>query len=113
LYVIDDEDAVWAISRRNGATLWKQEGLLHRSLTTPLLLADGTLLVGDGEGYLHWLDVRDGSFVGRTRLGDDPIRLLQQDDQGALYIVSSNATSREGRLTRLLAHLPGSGEMRR
>jgi outer membrane protein assembly factor BamB len=102
LYLVDDEDAVWAISRRNGATLWKQEGLLHRSLTAPVLI-DGRLVVGDVQGYLHWLDVRDGSFAGRTRLGDNPISQLQQDDQGALYVVSS-----DGRLTRLLAHLPDS-----
>jgi len=102
LYVVDDEDAVWAVSRRNGATLWKQEGLLHRSLTAPLLI-NGRLLVGDVEGYLHWLDVKDGSFAGRTRLGDNPISQLQQDDQGALYAVSN-----DGRLTRLLAHLPDS-----
>lgn len=104
LYVVDDEDAVWAISRRNGATLWKQEALLHRSLTTPLLV-DGRLLVGDVQGYLHWLDVRDGSFVTRSRLGDKPIRQLQRDDPGALYALSS-----DGRLTRLLAHLPQSAE---
>ena len=67
------------------------------------MLVDGRLLVGDVEGYLHWLDTKDGSFVGRTRLGDNPISQVQRDEQGAFYVVSS-----DGRLTRLLAHLPDS-----
>jgi outer membrane protein assembly factor BamB len=97
VYLVDEEDGVWAVSRRNGATLWKQEGLLHRSLTAPILL-DGQLVVGDIEGYLHWLGVKDGSFAGRTRLGNKRITLLQQDAEAALYAVVT-----DGRLTRFLA----------
>jgi outer membrane protein assembly factor BamB len=104
VYLVDDEDAVWAVSRRNGATLWKQEALLQRSLTAPLL-ANGRLVVGDIEGYLHWLDVRDGSFVARTRLGDGSISQLQKDADDALYVVSS-----DGRLTRLLTRPLGPGK---
>jgi outer membrane protein assembly factor BamB len=104
VYLVDDEDAVWAVSRHNGATLWKQDALLQRSLTAPLL-DNNRLVVGDVEGYLHWLDVRDGSFVARARLGDDRISLLQQDDHGAIYVVST-----DGRLTRLLTHPLGNGK---
>ena len=31
------------------------------------------VLVGDFEGYLHWLSQEDGRMVARTRVGSDPI----------------------------------------
>jgi len=103
LYLVDDEDGVWAVSRRNGATLWKQEGLIRRSLTAPMLV-DGQLVVGDMDGYLHWLNTGDGSFSARTRLGDNAISLLEMDDQGAMYVVSAT-----GHLTRLRIQLSKAG----
>jgi outer membrane protein assembly factor BamB len=44
------------------------------------------VVVGDFEGYLHWLDAEDGSLVARTRVGSAPITggLLVAD--GVLYV---------------------------
>jgi len=97
VYLIDDDDGVWAISRRNGATLWKQEALLQRTLTTPLLI-DGHIIVGDVEGYVHWLNVSDGSFAGRVRVGKKAVTVLKQDANKAVYALSAN-----GYLTKLIA----------
>jgi outer membrane protein assembly factor BamB len=87
LYVVDDQDGVWALSRRNGATLWKQEGLLARSLTAPILKGD-YVIVADLEGNVHWLRRQDGGFVARADIGEMPITVLKQDDSGALYSVA-------------------------
>jgi outer membrane protein assembly factor BamB len=43
------------------------------------------VVVGDFEGYLHWLDRYDGSLVARTRLGSDPITNGLQVVDGILY----------------------------
>ncbi len=67
LFVSDQEGAVWAFDRQDGSALWKQDGLLNRAPSPPL--ADGRyVVVGDGEGYLHWLAVEDGRFAGRMQL---------------------------------------------
>lgn len=67
LYVADQEGALWAFDRNDGSALWKQEKLKNRALTTPL--SDGPhLVVGDGEGYLHWIATEDGRFVGRIQV---------------------------------------------
>lgn len=72
LYVSDDEDSVWAIDPRNGSSLWKQDKLHGRRLSAPVALGD-YILVGDFEGYLHWISPEDGEMVARTRVGGDPI----------------------------------------
>ena len=89
VYVVDDADGVWCLSRRNGATLWKQDGLLARAVTAPLLLGD-SLVVGDVEGYIHWLKRDDGGFVARTRVAEEAVVGVQKDSDDALYVVTKN-----------------------
>ncbi|HRD66055.1 MAG TPA: outer membrane protein assembly factor BamB [Candidatus Competibacter sp.] len=66
VYVSDDADAVLALDRRDGGTLWKQAELSGRRLTAPVA-TDDYVVVGDFEGYLHWLNKSDGRIVGRIR----------------------------------------------
>jgi len=64
VYVVDDKGAVHALDKVTGASVWKQDKLLYRKVTAPMLVA-GLLVVGDGFGYLHVLSTDDGSIVGR------------------------------------------------
>ena len=72
VYVSDDTDAVVALERRSGGTLWKQPELTGRRLTAPAA-TDDYVVVGDFEGYLHWLNKDSGRIVGRIRAGSAPI----------------------------------------
>ena len=69
LYLSDEASDVWAIDRRTGSAFWKQDVLHARKLTAPLLIED-KIVVGDYDGYLHWLDKSDGSLLGRIRTTD-------------------------------------------
>ena len=66
VYVSEESDAVLALDRRNGGTLWKQADMTGRRLSAPAASGD-YVVVGDFEGYLHWLRKDDGSIVGRIR----------------------------------------------
>lgn len=67
IYLSDSEGQVMALNRRSGATLWRQDKLLRRSLTRPQL--DGPyVIVADYDGYLHWLSRENGKIEGRKRL---------------------------------------------
>ncbi|MFO1350225.1 MAG: outer membrane protein assembly factor BamB [Gammaproteobacteria bacterium] len=66
VYVSDDKDTVWALDRRNGGALWQQSELSGRRLSAPVVI-DDYVVVGDFEGYLHWLEKDSGKIVGRTR----------------------------------------------
>ncbi len=56
IYLVDQNDRVMALTIDGGVTLWTQSDLLHRLLTSPVLY-NGNLVVGDSEGYLHWIDI--------------------------------------------------------
>lgn len=73
LYLTDAAGSVWALDARSGTSLWQQEALAHRWLSTPAF-ADGYVVVGDFEGYVHVLKAEDGSLAARTRVGKEPIR---------------------------------------
>jgi len=67
LYVSDVNGDVWALSRRGGGTMWKQAALHQRALTAPAQQGN-YIIVGDYEGYLHWLNKEDGHLAGRARI---------------------------------------------
>src|SRR5688572_11245143 len=68
LYVTTSDSTVIALRRRDGTPVWSQDALLRRSLTAPILSSD-TLVVGDFEGYLHWLDAATGQMLARGKTG--------------------------------------------
>lgn len=72
VYVTDTDDSIWALDRVSGATLWRQDKLLYRSLTAPESMGD-YIVVGDFKGYLHWLSKEDGKLVGRHKVAGDAI----------------------------------------
>lgn len=55
------------MDRRNGLELWSNSELVNRTLTSPEVYKD-YLVVGDFEGYLHFIDRSTGSIVGRIQV---------------------------------------------
>jgi len=64
LYVTDDRDAVLALDKASGASIWRQDKLAGRTVSAPLALGS-YVVVGDLEGYVHLLSREDGSFAAR------------------------------------------------
>lgn len=89
LFVTDDTGQVWALDRRTGATFWKQDQLRYRNVTRPAVVGD-YVVVGDFEGYLHWLSQEDGRLLARTRTDDSGITapLLAVSDE--LLVLANN-----------------------
>ncbi|WP_298768686.1 outer membrane protein assembly factor BamB [uncultured Shewanella sp.] len=67
LFVVDDHSRVYAVNRRNGLELWSNTALSNRDLTSPVVF-NGYLVVGDFEGYLHFLDISTGDIIGRIQV---------------------------------------------
>ncbi len=86
LYVSDAEDKVWAIDPKNSSSLWKQSKLHGRRLSAPAVLGN-YVVVGDFEGYLHWMSPEDGHMVARTRVGDQPITTPPVIDGKVAYVL--------------------------
>ncbi len=66
LYVTDDKGHVWALDRGSSASVWKQSKLARRGVTAPVSIGE-YVVVGDLEGYVHWLRQEDGQFVARVQ----------------------------------------------
>ncbi len=69
IYVTDSQSHVQALDRRDGGVLWKQDKLHDRAVTAPAVYGN-YVVVGDFEGYLHWLNRSDGAFAARVRVDD-------------------------------------------
>ena len=91
VYVTDDSDTLRALDGRTGHILWQQAGLTGRRLSTPVV-SEGYLIVGDFEGYLHWLDPDTGRIVGRVRVDSAGIRVAPLTLGGIVYVLSEGGT---------------------
>ncbi len=92
VYTARDDGEVIALARSNGSEIWRNDDLLRREPTVPVPFHT-TVVVGDLEGYLHFLSSIDGDAVARLRFGRraisaDPLvianRLYVQSDDGSL-----------------------------
>lgn len=72
VYASDLNGAVWALDKNNGSPVWTQPVLHARWLTVPVPF-DDSVVVGDVQGYIHFISKKDGSLMARERLGGDPI----------------------------------------
>lgn len=69
VYITDDKGQVFSLDRRDGRALWKQDKLRARAVTAPAIYKD-YVVVGDFQGYLHWMARDDGGFVARVRVDE-------------------------------------------
>lgn len=88
IYAVDAEGHIWAFSRSSGEKIWEQEGLNNRSLSTPAIYKD-YLVVGDFEGYIHLIALKDGKIYGRIRADRSEIIVPPIAWQNGLYIETS------------------------
>ncbi len=70
--VVDQNDAIWAIDRRTGASYWKQDMLRARRLGAPIIVGD-YVLVADLEGYVHAFNIKDGHLSDRKQIDESGI----------------------------------------
>lgn len=88
LAVSDAQGHVWSLDPDTGSAKWRQQALQNRRLSAPVIIGD-YVVVGDYQGYLHWLSTVDGAIVARTRAGSDPIVAAPVVIDGVLYVLSS------------------------
>jgi outer membrane protein assembly factor BamB len=72
LYLTNSDSVVMAMRRNDGSVLWEQDAMKRRGLTAPALDGDA-LVVGDFEGYVHWLDKATGEIVARQKTDGERI----------------------------------------
>lgn len=64
LYLTDIKGHVYAVDRLNGLEKWSQLALTNRGVTGPAVVGN-YIVVGDFEGYVHWIEQNSGDIVAR------------------------------------------------
>ena len=91
LYVVDDIDTVIAADQQSGDSVWRQEGLQRRKLSSPAVVGNH-VLVADDEGYLHVLAQSDGRFVGRRRIDRQGVRSPMVVADQVIYVLGNSGS---------------------
>jgi outer membrane protein assembly factor BamB len=91
LYLGDIHSEVWQLDQRNGASLWKQKDLHNRQLS-PVSVYGNFLVVGDFEGYVHWLSITDGRLLGRIKICKAAIESKPIIVNDVVYVYAKDGT---------------------
>jgi outer membrane protein assembly factor BamB len=83
--VADPAGVVWALDKNGGSAMWQQAGLVRRTLSGAAVQGDFAV-VGDYDGYLHWLRLDNGDFGARVRVGRDAVRAAPVVVDGVLVV---------------------------
>ena len=65
VFGVDEKGAVLAFAREGGASVWKNDKLGFRRVSTPVSYGRA-IAVGDYQGYIHFLSREDGAFLARA-----------------------------------------------
>ncbi len=87
LFLVTDKDHLVAVDSRSGTELWTNKQLEHRLLTAPKII-EGYVVVGDTEGYLHWIDRSTGDFVAQQLIDDSGFAVGPVAVEGGYVIVT-------------------------
>lgn len=89
VYITDAMGQVWGLNRYTGSTLWRQDKLLRRQLSAPEAQQQ-YIVVGDYDGFIHWLNREDGKLVARKRINkSDVIAESEESDDKDLDFLFS------------------------
>ena len=89
IYVSQADGSVMALSRFTGREIWKKENLLNRYPSAPALL-ENSLIIGDLEGYIHWLDKKTGETQQRISVGSSKITSTPLILDRTIYVLTDD-----------------------
>jgi len=81
LFVTHDTGSIYSLDKSDGEIKWRQPDLKHRRIRVGTLINE-YIVFGDYEGYVHFLDINDGSIIGRIKLEESQIlnNIIKIDD---------------------------------
>lgn len=88
VFVTDATSHVWSFGTNSGLVNWRQTQLAARQISPPALFGKYVVL-GDAQGYVHWLDKKDGHFAAREFAGS-AIYAAPLVENGIVYLYTKN-----------------------
>ncbi|MDN3521191.1 outer membrane protein assembly factor BamB [Halomonas ramblicola] len=91
LFVVEESGRILALDVDSGDEVWRNAALEGRQPTSPAF-ADGHLVFGDFEGYLHLIDARSGELVGRERIDGSGISVRPVTDGNRIHVLANDGS---------------------
>jgi len=91
-YLSDADDHVVAVNQETGAEVWKTEDYQYRELSAPRAVGAAAVVVGDFEGFAHFLSPQDGSTLARVKVSGAPVRAQPVAQDNTVYIQADDGT---------------------
>lgn len=88
---VERDSAIQALDSGNGTPLWANLDLVGRNLTKPVIIGN-RIVVGDFEGYVHVIDVNNGTLQGSTKVGSTGFLLDIKEINGSVYLLDYSGT---------------------
>lgn len=95
VYLAADNSVLTAYDMASSKEVWKVDALTYRQITAPAAVGN-YIVVGDLEGYIHFIAQSDGRFVGRKKVDGDGIRSTVMTRNDEIYVLGNS-----GKLTAL------------
>ncbi len=98
VFAADERGNLLAFTRDSGASQWRNKALSWRRLSAPVSFGRA-VVVGDREGYLHFLSREEGSMIARVATDGSAIKatpvvsgssLIVQTQSGKLLALTAN-----------------------
>lgn len=70
IFVSDANDSVFGLELNGGIEQWVNNDLTGRKISAPVVFGS-SVVVGDEYGYLHFMNIGNGTMIGRLDVDDD------------------------------------------
>jgi len=89
IFLTDTKGHVYALDRLTGTEKWSQLTLTNRNVTGPTEVGE-YIVVGDFEGYLHWLNSETGEIVSRQQVDSSGIHVKPTVNGDVIFTQARN-----------------------
>lgn len=89
VYIVNAQDHLKAYRVGQNTPVWTNEQMLLRQLSPPATIGN-YVVVGDFEGYVHYVSQASGTFAGRTRVDRQGIQAPMLAQGNILYVYGNS-----------------------
>ncbi len=91
MYISASDGALVALKRRTGVEVWRNDTLLRRSLSAPVVVGEH-VVVADLDGYVHFFDRATGAIAARAKTSGDRVTNAPLTVNGIVYVISDKGS---------------------
>ncbi len=88
VYISDAKGHLWAFQSGDGQQAWENKQLEYRNISGPAVM-NQYVVVGDGQGFLHWINKYTGQYAARAYIDNSGIYASPIVENGVLYALSN------------------------